>query len=51
VVTVKVLNHSDIPQYIASFTAISKSIWRFNIPHADAKEIQLTLMVDPTIAD
>lgn len=46
--TSKVLNHSNIPQYILSFAAISKSIWRFNIPHADAKEIQLTLMVDPS---
>lgn len=46
----KVLNHSNIPKYIAAFTVISKSIWRLNIPHAAAEEIQLTLMVDPTIA-
>lgn len=42
---------SNAPQYIAVFPAISKSIWRLNIPHADAGEIQLTLMADPTIAE
>lgn len=40
----------NVPQCIASATAISKSIWQIYIHHVNANKIQLTLMADPTIA-